>query len=67
VLRWSPDGGQPYRDIVRQQYTFSPPSTSREVEEFNVDLDGVMTLELKIIPSISGDAIRASLTQLQLA
>ena len=25
VLRWSPDGGQSYREIVRQQYNFSPP------------------------------------------
>ena len=25
VLRWSPDGGQSYRGIVRQQYNFSPP------------------------------------------
>jgi hypothetical protein len=25
VLSWSPDGGQTYREIVRQQYTFSPP------------------------------------------
>ena len=24
VLRWSPDGGQSYREIVRQQYNFSP-------------------------------------------
>jgi hypothetical protein len=25
VLRWSPDGGRTYREIVRQQYIFSPP------------------------------------------
>jgi hypothetical protein len=67
VLRWSPDVEQPYRDIVRQQYTFSPPSTSREVEDFNVDLEGVSALELRIIPSISGDDVHASLTRWQLA
>ena len=27
VLRWSPDGGQSYREIVRQQYNFSPPQS----------------------------------------
>ncbi|MCX5893794.1 MAG: hypothetical protein NTW80_12655, partial [Deltaproteobacteria bacterium] len=25
VLRWSPDGGQSYREMVRQQFNFSPP------------------------------------------
>jgi hypothetical protein len=25
VLRWSKDGGRSYREILRQQYTFSPP------------------------------------------
>lgn len=29
VLRWSGDGGRSYREIVRQQYTFSPPGTTR--------------------------------------
>ena len=24
VVRWSADGGQSYREVVRQQYTFSP-------------------------------------------
>ncbi len=67
VLRWSSDGGQSYRDIVRQQYTFSPPSTRLEVEDFNIDLNGVTTLELKITPNISGDDTHASLTLLQLA
>ena len=38
VLRWSPDGGQSYREIVRQQYNFSPPEAAREVEDYDVDL-----------------------------
>jgi hypothetical protein len=63
VLRWSPDGGRSYRDIVRQQYTFSPPSTSREIEDFHVDIEGVTALELTIIPDISGSNARASLTR----
>ena len=28
VLRWSSDSGQSYREIVRQQYNFSPPAAS---------------------------------------
>jgi hypothetical protein len=61
VLQWSPDGGQSYREIVRQQYTFSPPGTTQEVEDYTIDLDGVTVLELQIIPDISGGAAPASL------
>ena len=67
VLRWSPDGGQSYREIVRQQYNFSPPGAAREVEDYDVDLDGVTALELKIVPDISGGSARASLAQLRVA
>jgi hypothetical protein len=67
VLRWSPDGGQSYREIVRQQYNFSPPKGAREVEDYDVDLDRVTVLELKIVPNISGGSARASLGQLRLA
>ena len=44
VLRWSPDGGASYREIVRQQYNFSPPGMSRELEDYVVDLDGLKML-----------------------
>ncbi|MHB8066738.1 MAG: hypothetical protein ACYDIC_02430 [Desulfobaccales bacterium] len=67
VLRWSPDGGQSYREIVRQQYNFSPPEATREVEDYEVDLNGVTALELKIVPDISGGGARASLAQLRVA
>jgi len=67
VLRWSPDGGQSYREIVRQQYNFSPPETAREVEDYDVDLDNVTALELRIVPDISGGSARASLAQLRVA
>jgi len=67
VLRWSPDGGASYREIVRQQYNFSPPGMSRELEDYVVDLDGLTMLELSIIPDISGGGARASLAQLRLA
>jgi len=67
VLRWSSDGARTYREIVRQQYTFSPPGTVREIEEYAVDLDGVTTLELRIVPDIGGGDARASLERMQLA
>ena len=67
VLQWSSDGGQSYREIVRQQYNFSPPEATREVEDYDVDLDGVTALELRIVPDISGGSSRASLMQLRVA
>ena len=67
VLRWSPDGGQSYREILRQQYTFSPPGMTRECEDYAVDLAGVTALELRIVPDISGGDARASVAQLRIA
>jgi len=67
VLRWSSDGGESYREIVRQQYNFSPPSATSECEDYTVDLNGVTALELNIIPDISRGPACASLNQLRLA
>ena len=67
ALRWLPDGEQSYRQLVRQQYNFSPPATTREVEDYTVNLEGVTALELSIVPDISGGEARASLARLQLA
>jgi hypothetical protein len=67
VLRWSPDGGRSFREIVRQQWNFSPPNTTREMEEYNVQLSDVTVLELVIVPDISRGAARASLKSLRVA
>ncbi len=67
VLRWSADGGVTYRDVVRQQWNFSPPDATREVEDYGVDLSGVTALELRTIPDIGGGGARVSLEQLRLA
>ena len=67
VLRWSPDSGRSYREIVRQQYNFSPPGATREVEDYEINLEGVTALELEMVPDISGGPARASLAQLRLA
>jgi hypothetical protein len=67
ALRWLPDGEQSYRQLVRQQYNFSPPGTTREVEDYTVNLDRVTALELSIVPDIGGGEARASLARLQLA
>jgi len=66
-MRWSPDNGRSYREVVRQQYNFSPPETCREDEGYSVDLAGVTVLELSIVPDISGKDIPASLAWLRVA
>jgi hypothetical protein len=67
VLRWSPDGGRSFRELVRQQWNFSPPSSIREVEEYQVGLSEVTVLELVIAPDINGGSARASLKSLRLS
>src|SRR5690349_18773175 len=66
VLRWMPKVGQT-REIVRQQWNFSPPATVHDEENFSVQLSGVSTLELIITPNIAGGRDHASLSQLRVA
>jgi hypothetical protein len=67
VLRWSPDGGDSFREIVRQQWNFSPPESVQEIEDYVVELSAVTTLELVIVPDKSGGTARASLASLCVA
>ncbi len=67
VLRWSADGGKSFRDIVRQQWNFSPQGATSETEDHHVELAAVTVLELTIIPDTSGGNAMATLEQLRLA
>ncbi len=67
VLRWSAGTGHSSREIVRQQWNFSPPNAVRETEDYTVELPGVKTLELVIVPDINAGEARASLANLRLA
>jgi hypothetical protein len=67
VLRWSPDIECSFREIVRQQWNFSPPDSVRETEDYAVELSEVKVLELMIVPDKSGGEVRASLVSLRLA
>jgi hypothetical protein len=67
VLRWSGTGGRSFREIVRQQWNFSPPNSIREVEEYQVELLDVTVFELVIVPDISRGTARASLKSLRLS
>ena len=67
VLRWSSDGGSTLKEIVRQQWNFSPPESIREVEQYQVDLHNIDVLELVINPDIARGVARASLKNLHLS
>lgn len=67
VLRWSPGTGHSFREIVRQQWNFSPSGSIREVEDYTVDLSEVAVLELIIVPDKADRETRASLRSLRLA
>jgi hypothetical protein len=67
ALRYSADGGRSFREIVRQQWNFSPPDTVCEIEEYQVELSNVTVLELIVVPDIGRGAARASLKSLRLS
>jgi hypothetical protein len=54
-------------EVVRQQWTFSPGGSSVEVEEYTVDLAGVLTLELEIDPGRHDKQAIASLESLTIS
>ena len=66
VVQGSADGGQSFREIVRQQYHFSPPETICEVEDYHMHVEGVTILELHIIPDLQGGKALATLRELRL-
>jgi hypothetical protein len=67
VLRWFPVRGDSGRDIVRQQFTFSPQGSTIEVEDYSVTLEGVGILELMIVPDISGGETLATVKEWRVA
>ncbi len=63
TLQWSPESGGPFRDIVRQQWNFSPHGSTSEVEDYQVDLDSVSILELALRPDLTPDNAFATLAK----
>jgi hypothetical protein len=63
--------GSELKEIVRQQWTFSPYGSTEETEDYTVNLSGITTLELRIDPDRSHDPKQsreyASLQSLRLA
>jgi hypothetical protein len=56
-LCWRPSSGG-CREIVRQQWNFSPAGSTAEIEDYAVSLEAVSALELAIWPDIGpGDSV----------
>lgn len=66
VLRFSWDAAGSFRDIVRQQWNFTAPDATREIEDYAVELSDVTALELTIVPDTSRAPAHASLLSLRL-
>ena len=61
----SEDGARTYRQILVQEYNFSPRGATYQREEQRFDLHGVTHLRLTIVPNKSGSGT-ATLTALRL-
>jgi hypothetical protein len=53
TLQWAAEPGGPLRELVRQQWTFSPQGSTSEIEDYQVSLDKVSVLELEVRPDLT--------------
>lgn len=66
TLATSRDGGKTYREVLRQEFNFSPSGTTFEHEDWRIAADGITNVRLWIRPDKGGKPCRASLTSLVL-
>lgn len=55
-----------YDQLLHQGFNFSPPGTSFEREQWQVDLKGITHLQVRIMPDTAGKSCHARLTTLDL-
>ena len=63
-LSLSCDGGRTYRELLRQEFNFSPPGTTFEREHWAVTAESVTHVRLVIKPDKGDKPCRATLTSL---
>jgi hypothetical protein len=66
TLRWCP-AATGSREIVRQQWSFSPAGSTTEIEDYAVSLEAVSALELAIVPDIGSEEAIATLAMWRIA
>jgi hypothetical protein len=67
TLRWSSAQEGLLKEIVRQQWNFSPSGSTSEVEDYQTSLDGVAVLELAIQPDLERGDAKATLAEWRIA
>ena len=67
TIRVSLRGGERHREVLRQQFNFSPNGAREEVKEYALQLEDVSTIQLRIVPSIDGRPAVARVSELRVA
>jgi hypothetical protein len=67
TVQWSGGPGEPLKEVVRQQWNFSPDGSTMETEDYVVDLQAVSILELTIDPDRGAGEALATLADWRLA
>jgi hypothetical protein len=67
TLQWSKDQADTLRPLFQQQWNFSPSGSTSQIEDYEVQLDGVWMLQLVIDPDISRGPAVATLESWRLA
>ena len=56
-----------HREVLRQQFSFSPNGATQEVGEYALPLERVSVIQLRIVPSIDGQPVVARVTEFRVA
>jgi hypothetical protein len=67
TIRWSASDVGEAKEIIRQQWNFSPGGSTSEFEDYRVNLDDVRVLELEIKPDLPDNEILATLAAWRVA
>lgn len=59
--------GERHRELLRQQFNFSPNGATEEVEEYALQLEDVSAIQLRIVPCIDGRPAVAHVRDLRVA
>src|SRR5260370_25120916 len=66
-LQWSKGKTDALRPLFQQQWNFSPSGSTNQIEDYQVELNGVWILQLEINPDITREPALASLASGRLA
>jgi hypothetical protein len=67
TLQWSKDKTDTLRPLFQQQWNFSPSGSTSEIEDYEVELNGVWMLQLVIDPDIARGPAVATLESWRVA